>query len=82
MTSFGLLGSNETAACVFSGEVTGRDAGGTNYCFFLEKAGSGIWRFADSDNNKTKRSFWSSMAIRGFGGRFKIKATRRVRVCI
>jgi len=65
MTSFGLLGSNETAACVFSGEVTGRDAGGTNYCLFLEKAGSGIWRFADSDNNKAKRSFWSSMAIRG-----------------
>lgn len=64
MTSFGLLGSNETA-CVFSGEVTSRNAGGTNYCFFIEKAGSGVWRFADSDDNKTKRSFWSSMAIRG-----------------
>ncbi len=63
MGIFGLTGSNGTA-CVFSGAMTTRTYNTTNYCFFVEKAGSGVWRFADAPENRTQRTFWTSMAVK------------------
>ena len=63
MGILGLLGSN-TVPCVFSGAMTTREYNNTNYCFFVEKAGSGTWRFADAPVNRTQRTFWSSMAVK------------------
>lgn len=63
MGVFGLLGSNETA-CVIGGTFNSADVRGTNVCFFVEKAGSGVWRFADAADNRTQRTFWSSMAVK------------------
>ena len=63
MGIFGLIGSNATA-CVFSGAMPTRTYNTTNYCFFVEKAGSGVWRFADAADNRTQRAFWTSMAVK------------------
>ena len=63
MGILGLLGSN-TVPCVFSGAITTRTYNNTNYCFFVEKAGTGTWHFADAPDNRTQRTFWSSMAVK------------------
>jgi len=63
MGVLGLIGSN-TIPCVVAGNVKPRTVGSETYNFFFEKAGIGTWRFADTSDNKSKRNFFTSMAIR------------------
>lgn len=60
MGIFGFMGSN-TETCVFGGQL---NVTGPN-CLFIVKDGTGTWRFADTDENRTKRTFWTSMAVAG-----------------
>ena len=62
-----LTGSN-TVPCVFSGQLnsttfTFPETVQTNYDFYISKYGTGTWRFADSSDNATKRTFAGGIAV-------------------